>query len=371
MKKITTFLMLLISISLFSQDKIYVHTASTDNIIAEQPYFSVIDHPDLNNNPNAKVIVKQHWKGVYNDNPVGILYSTGRWIIANENAVDIPVNSSFNILIGDTGEFFTHIATTANQGSFGPSTTMLDNSLLNGQDPGPAIFISTNALGSGSVIQNPNQYGTYFEAADGTRQIYEEGESTPIPENAAFNVYIPNSGTTFHITSNDNNLPTAQQTTLIDHPDLNNNPEATFIFEHYWGVTGFPGTDVVLDKNLGLYYEVAENKWAIFTQDLSPMPNNVAFDILIVEQAILSTETNNIAINLAVSPNPTTDFVTLKSNSEIRDITIYNILGQIVIETRGVNTFDTQIDLSQQTTGTYIANVITQTGTQSIKLIKQ
>ncbi|MFN8506799.1 MAG: hypothetical protein U0547_04450 [Dehalococcoidia bacterium] len=64
-------------------------------------HVTVIDHPLLNNNPNAIVIFSQLWEGVYNDHPTAIYYNSGRWKIFNEDFAAMPNNAKFNILVFD------------------------------------------------------------------------------------------------------------------------------------------------------------------------------------------------------------------------------------------------------------------------------
>ena len=68
--------------------------------------------------------------------------------------------------------------------------------------------------------------------------------------------------------------------TVIEHPSLDNNPNAKFVFTHNWGQTG-DSSNVVLDKTLSLWY--TGSHWSIYTEDLSAMPENISFDIVITE----------------------------------------------------------------------------------------
>jgi hypothetical protein len=78
----------------------FVHTAT-----APTSHVTVIDHPSLNNNPNARLMVTQRWEGVYNNNPIGVYYTGNRWAIYNQNFAAMPRNAKFNILVDD--EIFT------------------------------------------------------------------------------------------------------------------------------------------------------------------------------------------------------------------------------------------------------------------------
>jgi hypothetical protein len=83
---------------------VFVHTAtaanSTDN-------YTVIDHPLTNDNPNAIAFATQNYNpggvgGKYNDQPIGVLYSSAsqKWAVFNQDTtVDMPVDAAFNIIV--------------------------------------------------------------------------------------------------------------------------------------------------------------------------------------------------------------------------------------------------------------------------------
>lgn len=62
--------------------------------------------------------------------------------------------------------------------------------------------------------------------------------------------------------------------TYIDHPDLNGNPDAVFMFNHVWGSGGFYN-----NKAQGIFYTGSE--WAIFNEDLTDMQEGASFTIYI------------------------------------------------------------------------------------------
>lgn len=62
-------------------------------------HVTTMDHPMLNDNPNAIVMVTQLWESVYNPHSVGVYYNGGRWRIFNEDGAAMPVNARFFILV--------------------------------------------------------------------------------------------------------------------------------------------------------------------------------------------------------------------------------------------------------------------------------
>jgi hypothetical protein len=73
---------------------------------------------------------------------------------------------------------------------------------------------------------------------------------------------------------------------------------------------------------------------------------------------------------LTVYPNPVKDILHLSFEKEIATVSIYNILGQGVIE-RAINTTDGQIDMSQLPTGTYIVKVVANDKVKTLKVLKE
>ena len=75
-------------------------------------------------------------------------------------------------------------------------------------------------------------------------------------------------------------------------------------------------------------------------------------------------------IELDYYPNPVIDRVTFTVSEEIKNIEIYNLLGGKVVS-KAINNSTGQVDLSNLATGTYVARVQTERGSQAVKLIKQ
>lgn len=75
---------------------------------------------------------------------------------------------------------------------------------------------------------------------------------------------------------------TVRNSTYIDHPQANGNPDAILLVtqnqEREGGVTNAHPTGVWYDANRG-------GRWAIFNQDLAPMPKDAVFGVIIQEDA--------------------------------------------------------------------------------------
>jgi len=74
--------------------------------------------------------------------------------------------------------------------------------------------------------------------------------------------------------------------------------------------------------------------------------------------------------SLVVYPNPATGSVTVKNDDAISQITVSNVLGQMVMMQKA-NDIIAQVDMTSLPAGTYILNVTTAAGTAASKVIKQ
>jgi hypothetical protein len=73
--------------------------------------------------------------------------------------------------------------------------------------------------------------------------------------------------------------------------------------------------------------------------------------------------------NFKAYPNPVKDVLNLSYNTEISNVQVVNVLGQVVINT-SMNTTNAQIDMSQLNAGTYIVNMTIEGSVKTIKVIK-
>lgn len=68
-------------------------------------------------------------------------------------------------------------------------------------------------------------------------------------------------------------------------------------------------------------------------------------------------------------PNPSSDVLNLKSIKNIENVSVYNLLGQQVINSR-INATDSQLDISSLNIGAYIMKVEVKGEIGTYKLIK-
>lgn len=74
--------------------------------------------------------------------------------------------------------------------------------------------------------------------------------------------------------------------------------------------------------------------------------------------------------NLTLYPNPATDRITIDCSERINELSIYNLVGELVFQ-RQLNNNKNEIDVSNLSKGVYIIRVLSASGTMQQKLIKE
>jgi hypothetical protein len=346
-----------------SAQEMFVHTATAGNISSDA---SFIDHPDLNNNPNAKLIVTHSWNppgstGVFNEQFTGLFYSASenKWTVYNESGNAMIVGSSYNIYIGQGSDVNLHIADLANQGSV-DSYTVLNHPDLNG-NPNARIVLSTYY--NPNSLRNNHPYGVWYDVNINRWIIYAEDFATIPLDTAFFYSVLPEVAISIkHIATAGN---VTANWTVIDHPLLNGNPEGIVLVGHNWGLNA-TSANIIMDKAIGVWY--TGSNWAIFTEDQSAMPVDIEFDLMIFDPT-LGVENTSIE-GLSFGPNPVQDIVNIQANELITSVTLYNVLGVEVSNFKG-NGNALGINLSNYASGVYLARIVAGNATQTVKLIKQ
>ncbi|VAW36811.1 hypothetical protein MNBD_GAMMA01-645 [hydrothermal vent metagenome] len=217
--------------------------------------FSGLDSVHITSNWNPNGI-----GGTYNNENEAIYYSSGLWRIFNEGLVNMFDGASFNVSrLGSTGKTFEHTYT----GS-GENNTMIDDSGLNNN--GDYILqVSQHWTGT----YNPNPPGIFYFG--GNWGIINMNLAV-LPTNSNFNVYYQRKSKSAyeHIARTANII---SNRTILDNPLINGVSCAQI------QVTQSASQGVFNDAPIGVYY--AWNRWRVFNQDMSAMPEDAAFHVLI------------------------------------------------------------------------------------------
>lgn len=363
MKTIITLFAVLLSVVGLAQNPMFVHLATNSNSSFNVSY---LDHPDLNGNPSAKILVSHNWNpgngtGVYNNKRTGVWYDAieQRWSVYNEDTSNMIIGSSYNVYIMENVSAITHIATLSNQGSL-DSYSVVNHPLLNGNPDADAV-LTTYYNPNG--VYNDHNYGFWYNDTTDRWTIYTE-DLGMLPLDSAFFIGVPGNGVEGYTHSaTAGNI--SGNWTEISHPFLDGNPDAMFVYTHNWGSSGEP-SNVILDHTTGAWY--TGTNWAIFNEDLAPMPVGAEFDLLIFDETLGTEE--NVIEGLSYFPNPVQDIATIRANQVIESVTVFNILGQELAKVKGT-TNQIQLNLSSYATGNYFAQVTAGDAVETIKLVKQ
>ncbi len=368
-----TFLLVCCLNFLTAQDKIYVHTATAANISGHITY---IDHPDLNNHPNAAIVFCHVWNpngmtAHYNNNVDGLWYSSGhhKWAIYNEDFTPMVDGAHFFVYIAsDPNDVITHIATPSTISGSSNQVTTIDDPDFNNQNPGPyAVF---SHYYNPHSVYNTNLDGFYYKNSTNRRQIYNEDNTTAIPTNAAYKILKNGSGVITRFTHVSNAANITGDFTVIDNPNLNNNPDATFVFSHYFGISGH---NTFVPHKISAFYAGSLHKWALYTEDQTPFPVDAAFDIIVANQDLAAVNDIANVENIKLYPNPVTTKAIITAEQPINQISINNILEQQVKKSVYKNSQkQIEVQTSDLPKGIYTVKVTTTTGAkQVIKMIKK
>ncbi len=356
---IITLCLMLMSMA-YSQNRIFIHKATPESIIDG---YTFLNHPLLNGNPDAKLLVTHNWNpsggaGEWNNKNSGVFYSftENKWAIYNEDLSSALPNRSYNVYIAQDDEVFTIASSTIT-----PVSNYLEFDYP-GITGNPQAFLGVQTYWNPNEVVNNTMYG--FEYATDTWYIYDE-TFTGIPQGAAFFVLVSGIGVqnARHISTAGNISVSA---TFVDHPLLNNQPDAIFFVSHIYGSDG---ASVDVKSPLGVFYSTSENKWAIFREDGLDMPQNAGFNLFIYDSS-LAVEDNTMTNELSFYPNPVKDNLYIRNNHTIENVKILDLAGKILSEIK-LNSNEGEINMQQFPTGIYFVKITTSSKSETVKIIKK
>ncbi|PZO27909.1 MAG: hypothetical protein DCF13_10355 [Flavobacteriaceae bacterium] len=94
------------------------------------------------------------------------------------------------------------------------------------------------------------------------------------------------------------------------------------------------------------------------------------FGPLACPQSTLSNDDVVLKKSIKVYPNPVSNLLTITSEETISDVVIYNMLGQTIM-TKTIQNNEGTIDVATLKTGSYFVKIQSESGSQTVKIIKQ
>jgi hypothetical protein len=243
-------------------DLSFIHQNS--NTVAS--HISIIDNPLLNDlSALDDLQITSNWNpnetaGIYNNENEALYYAGGFWRVFNEGFNDLMESVSFNISkMASNSNTFEHLVTGA-----GENNTMINQV---GLDNHPEYILQVSQHWTN--IYNPHPPGIfYFE----TKWFIINLDAEVMPTNSNFNVYYQErSKSAFIHTAKAPN--TSGNVTVLDNALINGVSCAQI------QVTQSSGQSIFNASPVGVFYSAGE--WAIFNQNLTTMPLNAVFHVLI------------------------------------------------------------------------------------------
>ena len=123
---------------------------------------------------------------------------------------------------------------------------------------------------------------------------------------------------------------------------------------------------------------VLEIDYFISNGSTAAIPNTAAatvlFDNLNVKASstdtLLGLGSNIISNKFVISPNPTSDFVTISNSDNINNVSISDLNGRIVKESKFINVSSIQMNLASLVPGMYMMSITSEKGTETMKVMK-
>jgi len=232
---------------------------------------------------------------------------------------------------------------------------VINNSTFVNNDYNGTHGNSIVASGNGSV--NLNVYNSIFwdnttNGIASTRDISNGAETN-------YDVVVANSIANLSSNAGTNGTFSATNVTTLDPATDNLNLDAEY--------KPTSASNYIVDQGDNAYYDTA------LFGNLDLAGNDRIFNTTVdlgayeYDSTLGLEEVNYTSNSIKLYPNPATDIVNIKTNQTIKNVTVFNINGQKVLDIAN----QSQINISNLPTGMYFLNIITNQSNQTIKILKQ
>jgi hypothetical protein len=169
---------------------------------------------------------------------------------------------------------FIHVATASTTGGY---RTYVYHPFMYPEGPDDVLFVTQNVNPYGGPdVYNPHSVATWFDIGFDAWTIVNQDEAT-MPFDAGFNILVP-SANVVSFTHQATAANMFSGSTRLDHPLANGNPNAVLLVSQSLN----PHGSVVLnDHPIGVWYDQASARWAIFNEDLANVLEGAQFNVLI------------------------------------------------------------------------------------------
>lgn len=144
---------------------------------------------------------------------------------------------------------------------------------------------------------------------------------------------------------------------------------STWVELYRWDASNNPGVAGASIPEITLSNYTATSKFAIYGESTTSAEDVDFFvDNFRITSTSLGVEDNSISL-FNYFPNPVNDVLTIKAQKDVDNITVYNMLGQVV-RRQTPNTRDCTVDLSVMQTGAYFVQVSIENTVETVRILK-
>lgn len=130
------------------------------------------------------------------------------------------------------------------------------------------------------------------------------------------------------------------------------------------GTTIIPSaSNVTLDAN------PLTNGYVLLDVGFETQPNTTFLAVVQTPCSLLSVNENNIVKQFTVFPNPVHDIVTIKSETQILETSMFDLNGKLILNA-SQNSDNVILNLNEFSSGFYLLKITTNDGSRTIKIIK-
>ncbi len=136
-----------------------------------------------------------------------------------------------------------------------------------------------------------------------------------------------------------------------------------------WDSTNNPGADGEGMPEITLSGYSSSTRFAVYGESANSTEDIYFFvDNFRITSTSLGIEDNSVSL-FNYFPNPVNDVLTIKAQKDVDNITVYNMLGQVVIR-QTPNTRDCTVDLSAMQAGAYFVQVSIDNSVETVRILK-
>jgi hypothetical protein len=153
--------------------------------------------------------------------------------------------------------------------------TYINDPSINGDANAIVLVAPSTDQGNAGDATYDHNIGVWYEGVNEKKWAIFNQDRAKIPGGAAFEVVVPPASQSFvHQAVPDN---TISNSTYLDNPLINGEPDARLSVTQNWNPGG--GRGVYNDHPIDVVYDQDVQKWVIYNQDGTQMPNGAAFNV--------------------------------------------------------------------------------------------